>query len=336
MVTAPASLVEDGSSGRIRPINLGRDLHDVSALLRLAFGSAMKPDRHTALDGRILGDDGSWFGLFSLRNSQIVPGFVWEEDGHIVGNVSLLPSALTGRFLVANVAVHPDYRRRGIARRLMQTTLQAVQQYNGRVVMLQVEHQNRPAIALYQSLGFSMLGEITSWRAGYARLRTLAVPGSSRRGPDVVGNYLLRPLRSSEWRQAYELDRDSVTPDLNWPQPLGHQAYKQGFWAWVGRFFRGRQVETWVVADEQSGQLMGLARITSEWGRAHRLRLRVRPAGKGQFERPLLAKLLRRLQYLADRQVRIDHPAGDEAANQNLLEANFVAQRTLALMRKDI
>jgi ribosomal protein S18 acetylase RimI-like enzyme len=334
MVVAQASPVGDEAAGRIRPVNLRRDLQSVSALMRLAFGSSMTAERYTAFDGRTTGADDLWLSLFSLRKSANVPGFVWEEDGQIVGNVSLLPTANAGRFLVANVAVHPAHRRRGIARRLVQATLEEVQRCNGRVVVLQVEHQNRPAIQLYQSLGFAALGEMTSWRAAYTQMRSLAVP-ASQHSPDAVGNYHLRPLRSAEWRQAFMLDQECVAPDLNWPQPPAHHTYKQGFWTRVGRFLRGQQLETWVIADERQGSLLGLARITSEWGRAHRLRLRVHPAGKGKLERPLLAKLIRRLRYLPDRSVRIEHPADDEAANQNLLAANFVAQRTLAVMRLD-
>ncbi len=335
MAVVQVSQVGEGASGRIRPVNLRRDLPAVSALLRLAFGSGVTAERHAGFDWHIVGTGESWSSLFSLPRSQIAPGFVWVEEGQIVGNVSILPAFPTGRFLVANVAVHPHYRRRGIARQLMQATLEEVQRIQGRVVVLQVEHQNRPALQLYQSLGFCKLGEITSWRAGYSQMRALAVPGS-RQSPDSVDSYVLRPLRGSEWQQAYTLDQECVSPDLNWPQPLAYNAYQQGFWTRVRRFLNGQQVETWVIADEQRRQLLGLARITSEWGRAHRLRLRVAPAGTGRFERPLLAKLIRRLRYLANRNVRIEHPADDEVANQNLLEANFVAQRTLAVMRKDI
>ena len=55
-----------------------------------------------------------------------VPGFVWEEDGSIIGNATLLQSDIPNRYLVANVAVHPDYRRRGIAKGLMTLILISV------------------------------------------------------------------------------------------------------------------------------------------------------------------------------------------------------------------
>jgi hypothetical protein len=52
-------------------------------------------------------------------------------------------------------------------------------------------------------------------------------------------------------------------------------------------------------------------------------------------ERPLLAKLLRRLQYLPRRHIRLEHQAGDTPVTELLCEANFSARRTLTVMRYD-
>ena len=71
-------------------------------------------------------------------------------------------------------------------------------------------------------------------------------------------------------------------------------------------------------------------------GRSHLLTLRVHPDTAGRLERPLLAKLVRRLQYLPRRNVRIDHPDNDSVAGALLSEANFTVQRTLTHMRLDL
>jgi hypothetical protein len=76
--------------------------------------------------------------------------------------------------------------------------------------------------------------------------------------------------------------------------------------------------------------------IWSEWGRPHQIALRVHPAWKGQLERPLLAKAIRRINYLSPRIVRIDHPDDDELTNQLLQAANFQPRRTLTHMSLDI
>lgn len=55
---------------------------------------------------------------------------------------------------VLNVATHPDWRRRGIARKLMEHAIQAGVLRAARLVTLEVRRSNESAQALYQRLGF--------------------------------------------------------------------------------------------------------------------------------------------------------------------------------------
>jgi hypothetical protein len=64
--------------------------------------------------------------------------------------------------------------------------------------------------------------------------------------------------------------------------------------------------------------------------------LRIHPAWRGQLERPLLAKAIRRISYLSTRNVRIDHPDDDQLTDQLLQEANFQPRRTLTHMSLDL
>ena len=86
------------------------------------------------------------------------------------------------------------------------------------------------------------------------------------------------------------------------------------------------------VLDDE-GKLVGTALIRSEFGQPHELFLRVAPAGQGQWERPLLAKLMRRLRYLRRRHIKMVHPAADEWTQALLMEAGFQNRRTLTTMK---
>ena len=322
VVTAPTDRPRNGP----RPINLSKDLPQVVRLLEIVFGETLDAEGQ-----RMFAQIGSsnqlpFLWSWSQGLAQLSPGFVWEENGRIVGNVTLLPAQTPRRFLIANVAVHPEFRRRGMARGLMQAVLEAVDQRRGQTVLLQVVKDNYQAVNLYRSLGFVTVGSMTEWFTPASRLREL---------PLVDNRVETRPLRRQEWQEAYQLDLSCLHPDLNWPDPVRMDAYKTGWWRQVGNFLNGRQQETWVT-NSGSGQLIGLATITSEWGRVHRLNVRVRPAWRGQLERPLIAKLVRRLRYLPRRNIRIDHPDQDENVNQLLAEANFTARRTLTHMRLDL
>ena len=57
-----------------------------------------------------------------------------------------------------NVAVHPDYRRRGIARELVMGLVAALEEKGVHSLALEVRASNAPAIALYEQLGFIQVG----------------------------------------------------------------------------------------------------------------------------------------------------------------------------------
>jgi len=57
-----------------------------------------------------------------------------------------------------NVAVHPDFRRKGIAEALVNTLVDNLKTMGSRCLTLEVRVSNAPAIALYEKLGFSEIG----------------------------------------------------------------------------------------------------------------------------------------------------------------------------------
>jgi ribosomal protein S18 acetylase RimI-like enzyme len=322
VITVPTDQKHTG----LRPINANRDIPGIVELLRRVFGESLDGEERQVFGDTTARPD--FLMRFDPSASRLSGGFVWEADGRIVGNVTLLPTKIWGRFLIANVAVHPSYRGQGIARALMNAATRAVQERHGYAILLQVVKGNLPAISLYQSLGYIELGNMNTWTASATRLRQLSKTGVE---PAVD----IRPLSGRLWREAFELDTSRVPADLNWPEPLQPDAYRSGVIRRLSDFFSGRQREVWVTADA-GGQLAGLASITSEVGHANLVSVRVRSDCVGTLERPLLGKVVRRLAYIPRRVVRIDHPEDDLPMNEQLQEANFTIQRTLTHMRLDV
>ena len=117
-ITIPTA--EDSKAhAHLRPLNILRDLPSVADLIELCFSSTMDSDgRRYIQDMRRAGKDNSflkWANRVADTTSLPLTGYIWEQDGRIVGNVSLVPFRHKGGrlYLVANVAVHPDYRKRG-------------------------------------------------------------------------------------------------------------------------------------------------------------------------------------------------------------------------------
>jgi len=99
-----------------------------------------------------------WSTGFFLQELQVAcaRSILAEIDDPIVGYILfwLLPGALD----IHNIAVHVDFRRRGIARVLLgQVVSEAKRQSNVRV-MLEVRRSNIQAQKLYESLGFVATG----------------------------------------------------------------------------------------------------------------------------------------------------------------------------------
>ena len=57
-----------------------------------------------------------------------------------------------------NVAVHPDFRRQGIAEALVNALVENLKEMGSHSLTLEVRASNAPAIALYEKLGFTEIG----------------------------------------------------------------------------------------------------------------------------------------------------------------------------------
>lgn len=95
----------------------------------------------------------------SVASELINPLSLWlvAMDGETVAGY-IGSQAVEGEADVMNIAVHPDYRRQGIARELVNRLVTALAERKNYSLALEVRQSNAPAIALYESLGFRQVG----------------------------------------------------------------------------------------------------------------------------------------------------------------------------------
>jgi ribosomal protein S18 acetylase RimI-like enzyme len=90
------------------------------------------------------------------KNESIV--FVAEDGGKLVGFAQSYPGfstvALAEIWLLNDVFVHPDFRRRHIAEKLMVETEAAAKSAGAVRIWLRTAHLNAPAQALYEGRGW--------------------------------------------------------------------------------------------------------------------------------------------------------------------------------------
>lgn len=85
------------------------------------------------------------------RTLQLVSKFGDQVTGYIISWM------MYDEIHILNVAVHPDFRRKGIARKLLSDVIEYFYPRGARSVILEVRMNNKAAQNLYESMGFRTL-----------------------------------------------------------------------------------------------------------------------------------------------------------------------------------
>ena len=95
----------------------------------------------------------------AVRSELTNPLSLWlvAVDGESVAGYVGSQSVM-GESDMMNLAVHPDYRRQGVAEMLVETLIEHLMKNDVTCLTLEVRVSNSPAIALYQKLGFREVG----------------------------------------------------------------------------------------------------------------------------------------------------------------------------------
>ena len=313
----------------VRPFNPYRDLRPVTELIGVAFSDKLGPDGQIALAEmrRIARWSPLLWWLYwpAWNRVGVAPGFVWVEQGRVVGNVSLRRALQWGGFFVGNVAVHPDWRRRGIARALMEAALEVISARGGRWVGLEVRADNQVARWLYEHLGFQDVGKTLHV------LRPAGLPW--------VGNPPTHPsLRrgcSRDSASLIELVHAVVFEPQRPLLELREEDYKPGWGRALDCWLEGRREVWWVV--EENGVVSGAVRVLRERGRRpDQLEVLVEPGRSGHLETVLVQHGVASLRGAPGKMVEIVLPSPAEPLVTALEMAGFQKLRVLVQMRLDL
>ena len=321
-ITLPA---KTGEHPHVRALNVLRDLPTVADLIELCFSSTMDNDGQRYLSNmrRASRDSGflRWADRMTDTTSLPLTGYVWEEDKKIVGNASLIPFRDRGKrvHLIANVATHPDYRRRGIARALTERTMAHAREKNTAAIWLHVRDDNPGAVKLYEDLGFKEITRRTAWIA----------PADSS-DPHADPEIQIVPRHSRFWSIQREwLPR--VYPDtIAWYHSWNFNALQPGFWNWIYLLFVDFNVRQWAAV--RGDELLAALAWMPHGGRSESLYAATAP-GESEASALALTALLRRARREAsDRStLSLDYPAGE--MTEAITAAGFTQRRTLIWMK---
>lgn len=306
----------------LRPLNVFRDLPTVADLIELCFSQTMDNEGKRYLqDMRRAGDDNSflrWANRAAETTSLPLTGYIWEEGGRIVGNASLVPFR-QGRqriYLIANVAVHPQYRSRGIARRLTERALKHARDKKTDLIWLHVRDDNPQAVELYKSLGFKERARRTTWQA--ATDAHVSLPRS-----DIA----IIPRHPRFW-PAQQAWLASLYPDfLAWHRNVNFELLRPGLWNWFYLLFVEMNIRQWAAVN---GENLQAALAWIPYGRGEALFGAIDEASDPQALTKILLQARSDL-YGSHATVQMEFPSGkfDEA----IRTAGFQALRTLIWMQ---
>jgi len=311
----------------MRPLSILRDLPAVADLIEQCFSSTMDSEgRRYVQDMRRAGNDNSflkWANRVAESTSLPLTGYIWEEGHHIVGNVSLVPFKRNKHrlYLIANVAVHPDHRRHGIARALTVRAMQHAREKKVDDIWLHVRADNADAIQLYESLGFVERARRTNWQA-------ITDSNAQKLQTDiaVTGRHPRFWLTQLNWLS--HLYPDEIGWHTNW----NFSSLKPGVFNWLYLLFIDINVRQWAAVRPSTGSGDNLL-ATLSWIPTGRGESLFAAAGERSDPEALTALLLqaRRDLYHSYPHISFEFPAGpfDEA----IQAAGFKAQRTLIWMQ---
>ncbi len=287
-MVAHATSNQSASSG-LRPINSLRDVVGVTTLIERAFADDMDVNGHNSMrDLRWMGQLFGWMDWFTSPGQGMLPGYVWVEQGRIVGNITVRRLSLFGHgWMIGNVAVLPEWRGRGIGRQMMEAGIELVRHNGGNWIALQVRTDNDIAHNLYKSLGFADTGEIV-----YFERRTFRVDRVGR--PQQPVESRLRPARPQDMDRLFTLAQSLVPDSVRWAEPTYRTTFDLSLERDVSDWFSGAQ-HVWRVI-EAGDQIWGAALLEAKRRRrSGRLYLWVVPTHAGRIEEILIDSVLAEL-----------------------------------------
>lgn len=308
-------LTKTTRSSHLRFLQPHMDLHRVADLVELCFADNMDEDGRIYIrQMRRIANEARYLRITSVR----LEGLVWEEAGKIVGNLTLIPFSKdrSSVYLIANVAVHPEYRRQGIARQLTVAALDYARERGAAACWLQVRDDNPGAIQLYESTGFTERARRTSWQWK----PHMGVP------PDLDAEVSVTRRHSGDWVRQLDWLLRIYPREVRWNLSFDPHRLNPNVWNQLLGFLRSDRMMH--CAARKNGELIGI--VTREPTRtfADSLWVATHPSHEDLAIRVLLPHARRKSS--PTRALLINYPAGH--AVESFYRAGFMPHNTLIWM----
>lgn len=181
-------------------------------------------------------------------------GFIWVEDGQDVGLSNLMRQGNVQAWMIVNVAVVPEYRRRGIARRVVEACIEDARSLQAEKVVLDVIDGNLSAYTLYETLGFQRF-------SGSHELEHGGALDFDR--PQWSKGYRLDGRKSADWQAVYAFVKGITPSEVQVYNPVEMLSFRQlaplSMASGLLQRLAGFRTKRYIVRREADGRVVGLA-----------------------------------------------------------------------------
>ena len=124
--------------------------------MTITIMTALHVSQVAELEKLCFSDPWSEKSVASELENKLAYWLVAVEDDRVAGYVG--SQTVCGETDMMNIAVHPDFRRRGIAESLVNALVEDLQKQESHSLTLEVRASNEAAQKLYEKLGFMQVG----------------------------------------------------------------------------------------------------------------------------------------------------------------------------------
>jgi ribosomal protein S18 acetylase RimI-like enzyme len=199
---------------RIREIKLPEDFDLMQEIITNSFHYPENPDWNIAddeLEGFVdtvnslkkIWPIMNIAGLFSKTIKHLLMGYIAEVDGIPAGIFMCQRRGSTDKWYVSTVGVLPEFRRRGIARKLVESGIALIKELDGEIALLDVISGNLPAYSLYVDVGFEHYTGLQEYKHKDIEHSQI---------PEIPKGFELVKLNRYDWKTRFNL-MDTITPD---------------------------------------------------------------------------------------------------------------------------
>jgi ribosomal protein S18 acetylase RimI-like enzyme len=233
----------------IRPLDLSKDLKEVADIIETCFDNYLDDDGYRFLRHlRSIAANRSLQSKAQLFLRIPMQGFVWEENGRIIGNLNLMYVRATMQekiisfpksgYLIANVATYPEFEGRGIAKALTQHALNYLKSKNVQNAYLQVRENNPAAIHIYKSFGFQEFARRSTW---------FKIPQRNNFQLSETNEYEIEKPKRKDWQSIKDMFQKNYPRKVQWHLPIQLSLIRTDFLGYLNRSFYDIDFKQWTL-----------------------------------------------------------------------------------------